>query len=142
MSDPSPEIVQLVAQWVRYAEEDLRNATYTLTMPENCPYSTVCFHAQQAVEKYNKALLVSRSIHFPRIHDIDELSRCLPSEIHFPLSAEQRQTLTDYAIVSRYPGEWEPLDRTEADEAIAMARQIRALIRKHLPDESLTLPLC
>ena len=137
MNDPSPEVVRLVAEWVRYAEEDLRNATYTLTMPENCPFSTVCFHAQQAVEKYIKAMLVSRSVDFPRVHDVGELSQLLPPEISFPLSPEQQRLLTDYATVSRYPGEWEPLDRTEAEEAAAMARQVRTVIRSHLPVEAL-----
>jgi len=46
---------RVVAEWVRKAENDIRNAEYTLTMGEDCPYDTVCFHAQQCVEKYLKA---------------------------------------------------------------------------------------
>jgi HEPN domain-containing protein len=38
-------------QWIQKAENDLKNATYTLQMGEDCPTDTVCFHAQQCVEK-------------------------------------------------------------------------------------------
>ena len=50
------------------------NAEHTLTMGEDCPYDTVCFHTQQCVEKYLKALLTYLSIDFPKIHDVGELS--------------------------------------------------------------------
>ena len=42
-----PEILSLVRQWVEKAEEDLRTAEHTLTLENDCPYGTVCFHAQQ-----------------------------------------------------------------------------------------------
>jgi hypothetical protein len=48
------ELFTVVRQWVEKAEEDFRNAEYTLTLKERCPLNTVCFHAQQCVEKYLK----------------------------------------------------------------------------------------
>ncbi len=51
-----PELRHVVAQWVSKAEEDLTAAEYLLTMGEQCPFATVCFHAQQLLEKYLKAL--------------------------------------------------------------------------------------
>lgn len=45
-------IAKVVREWVAKAESDFRNATYALTMPGNWPADTVCFHAQQCVEKY------------------------------------------------------------------------------------------
>ncbi|HBE42284.1 MAG TPA: hypothetical protein DDW27_13955 [Bacteroidales bacterium] len=35
--------------------------------------STICFHAQQAVEKFLKAFLVFHNIDFPKTHDLDYL---------------------------------------------------------------------
>jgi HEPN domain-containing protein len=52
-----PELRHVIAQWVSKAEEDLTAAEYLLTMGGQCPFATVCFHAQQLVEKYLKALL-------------------------------------------------------------------------------------
>jgi len=105
-------------------------------MPENCPYGTICFHAQQCVEKYIKALLVWQSIEFPRIHDIGELVGLLPEEISLPLTEEEQEELTDHAVVSRYPGDWEPIDQTEAKQAVTLARKVRETIRRALPKEA------
>lgn len=57
--------------WVRKAESDLIMASHTLKLGTDCPTDTVCFHAQQTVEKYLKALLVVRNIVFPKTHDIE-----------------------------------------------------------------------
>jgi HEPN domain-containing protein len=46
------DALHVVRQWVEMAEEDLVNARHTLTLRENFPLSTVCFHAQQVGEKY------------------------------------------------------------------------------------------
>jgi HEPN domain-containing protein len=135
MSD-RPDRIPLVRQWVAKAEEDIRTAEYALTMPENCPHGTICFHAQQCVEKYIKALLVWRSIEFPRIHDIGELVALLPEEISFPLTEEEQEKLTDHAVVSRYPGDGEPIDRIEAEQAVALARKVRDAIRRALPEKA------
>lgn len=135
MSGPS-DVIDLVRQWVERAEEDFRTAEYTLTMPENCPYGTICFHSQQSVEKYIKALLVWRSIAFPKVHDIGELVQLLPSDIALILSVDEQELLTDYATGTRYPGDREPITRTEAEEAVAMSRKVREAIRTHLPKEA------
>lgn len=59
------KIITVVSEWVNKAENDLKNAVYTLEMGEECPTDRVCFHAQQVVEKYLKALLVLNGIPFP-----------------------------------------------------------------------------
>lgn len=53
-----PELVQVVRLWVNKAENDLAAAALTLKAGRKAPADTVCFHAQQCVEKYVKALLV------------------------------------------------------------------------------------
>ena len=55
MNEP-PESLRWVRQWIEKAEGDLRNAEHTLTLEQDCPLDTVCFHAQQCAEKYLKAL--------------------------------------------------------------------------------------
>lgn len=71
------EIVAEVAAWVHKAENDLRTAEYVLTMPSDCPTDTVCFHCQQAGEKYLKALLALHQVEFPRTHDLIALLNLL-----------------------------------------------------------------
>jgi HEPN domain-containing protein len=74
-----------VRQWNEKAEHDIRNAEHTLTLKKNCPFDTVCFHAQQCAEKYLKALLVSRSIPFPKTHDLRILMQLVPKEVKLRL---------------------------------------------------------
>ena len=82
------EILEIIKIWIQKAENDLKNANHTMLMDDNCPFDTVCFHAQQSVEKYLKALLISKNIPFPKSHDLTELLSLLPGKIkkHFSLS--------------------------------------------------------
>jgi len=100
-----PDLLHLLRQWVIKVENDLRNAEHTLTIENDCPLDTVCFHAQQCAEKYIKSLLSSLSIDFPKSHDLGELIPLLPAHISLPLTIAERERLTDYATVTRYPGD-------------------------------------
>jgi HEPN domain-containing protein len=131
---PNPdEVLQIVRQWAERAEEDLRAAEHLLAWQESCPTSTVCFHAQQCVEKYFKAFLTLVQIEFPKMHSIVELMMLLPAAARPQLGAEEQQRLTNYATITRYPGDWEPITRDEAEQAVGMARRVREAVRKHLP---------
>jgi|SRR3990172_2065961 len=122
-----------VAQWLERAEHDLRNAEHTLTLEENCPFDTVCFHAQQCAEKYLKALLVSLSVDFPKTHDLVVLLRLVKATGLVGLEASDVQLLNRYTVEARYPGDWEPITRAEAEHAVATARRVRAVVRSCLP---------
>ncbi len=131
------ESLAIARDWVQKAENDLKNAAYTLGMGEDCPTDTVCFHAQQCVEKYLKAFLVLKSINFPKAHDTKELIVLLPSHSRPKLTPEEQRRLTDYATVTRYPGDYEPISLAEARRAVKIARGVRNEIRKLLPKEML-----
>lgn len=130
---PPDERVKVIRQWSERAEEDLRNAEYTLTLMENCPFGTVCFHAEQCVEKYLKALLVFKGVDFPKTRNIPELLALVSASVRPALSAEEQEQLTDYATVTRYPGDWEPITREDTERAVEVARKVREAARKHLP---------
>lgn len=132
-----PDLLNVVRQWVVKAENDLKNAEHTLTMGEDCPLDTVCFHAQQCAEKYIKALLCYLSIDFPKSHDLGEMTQLLPPDISSPLTVLEQERLTDYATVTRYPGDWEPITREDAGAAVALARKVREAVQARLPKETL-----
>ncbi|MEX1205791.1 MAG: HEPN domain-containing protein [Dongiaceae bacterium] len=135
---PDPEKVAIVAsEWVAKAENDLKTAAHTLKLGKDCPTDTVCFHAQQVVEKYLKALLTVQGNPFPKTHNVGELMAQLPARVRPRLSEDQQDVLTDYATGARYPG-WGPIPLAEARRAVAMARRVRADARRILPKEALT----
>jgi HEPN domain-containing protein len=124
-------------EWIAKADNDLKTAAHTLKLGDKCPTDTVCFHAQQCVEKYLKAFLVVLEIEFPRTHDIEILVSLIPKGIRFPLTIEEQRRLTEYATVMRYPGPYEPILLSEAKQAVKLARQVRQKIRKLLQKHSL-----
>jgi HEPN domain-containing protein len=126
------QVLAVVHEWLLKAENDLTTAAHTLKLGEECPTDTVCYHAQQCVEKYLKAVLVLEGIDFPKTHDLERLGALLPGEWDHTLTDQDLGLLTEYATGARYPG-WGDIPRTEARRAVAMARRARRSIRASLP---------
>ena len=55
----------LTSEWVRKAEGDLGHVDLAIKGPKPL-YDGVCFHCQQAAEKYLKALLQEAGLPIPR----------------------------------------------------------------------------
>lgn len=136
MTDPE-RLAELVREWVEKAENDLVAAVHTLTLRERCPSDTVCFHAQQCVEKYLKAYLVFASIEFPKTHNVERIMALLPRGVKVSLSTKQQSRLTEYATGLRYPGNYPPIVLADARKAIALARRVRREVRRYLPKAAL-----
>jgi len=132
MNEP-PELLEVVQRWVQKADNDLITAEHTLGLEENCPYDTICFHAQQCVEKYLKALLVLKWVDFPKTHDLVELLAMVPSDIQLAVEVRELEEITPYAVEIRYPDDWLRLSRDKAARAVEIARRVRLTIRAHLP---------
>ena len=138
---PAPDaVIELIREWLAKADNDLTNAAHTLTLGSACPTDTVCFHAQQCVEKYIKALLVFRGTAFPKTHDIAVLRALLPSKLRPKLESKIQDRLTRYATVLRYPGPEPDVPLGEARQAVALARRVRTGVRRHLPPAALRRP--
>jgi len=136
MPVPDPVVV-VIREWLAKADNDLMNAAHTLTLGEDCPTDTVCFHAQQCVEKHIKALLVFRATPFPQTHNIRVLRALLPAKLRPRLDRKVQDRLTAYATVLRYPGAGPDVPLTGARKAVAIARRVRKEVRKHLPRAAL-----
>jgi HEPN domain-containing protein len=108
--------------WLRHAWSDLelarthRNSKILL--------EDLCFHAQQTAEKALKAVLVFRSVPFPRTHNIRTLIDLLPEGSDLPEEAKGAPILTDFAVLTRYPGDFEPVTEQEYLEAIRIAEAV------------------
>jgi len=138
MSDISDELLSVARGWAKKAENDLENATHTLKLGDEGPTDTICFHAQQCVEKYLKAMLVLRGIEFRRIHDISALMGLVPEDLRPDLAIEEQERLTDYAVTTRYPGDYDVISLSEAQEAVDIASRVRQHVCQRLP--KLALP--
>jgi HEPN domain-containing protein len=120
----SPEHVDAGSptDWLRHAWSDLELAR--VDQNSRILLEDLCFHAQQAAEKALKAILVSKSISFPKTHNIRTLIDLLPGGLEMPEAAAGAAKLTDYAVLSRYPGDLEPVMQEEYVEALRIAEAV------------------
>jgi HEPN domain-containing protein len=119
---------ELINSWIKKAEKDLLTAEHELTFPDAVTES-ICFHCQQAAEKFLKAYSVFLGISFTKTHEIGELiTKCENKDKEISIFKNEADKLTDYAISVRYPEE--PLEPTleEAKEAFRMAKKIRKFV--------------
>ncbi|RLC46204.1 MAG: DNA-binding protein [Candidatus Cloacimonadota bacterium] len=120
--------VDLIKNWIDKAEKDLISAEHELSFSDAVT-ETVCFHSQQAVEKYLKAYLVFLGITFTKIHDIGALiTKCEKKDREISKLKEEADKLTDYAIEVRYPDEWFEPSLKEAKEALEIAKKMKEFI--------------
>ncbi len=84
--------------WLRHARSDLAYAAAQL--PKGGLYNVPCFHAQQAVEKAIKAVLIHKSVVFVRAHSIGYLSNLIPADVTPLPMLEQAFALTRFAVAS------------------------------------------
>lgn len=89
---------------------------------------TVCFHAQQAVEKSLKAVLALYDVAYPWRHDLGELLRlAIPFFPEIASYQERILKMAPFAVEIRYDAEFEPAFPI-ASEALHTAVEIHILI--------------
>jgi len=110
------------ADWLRYARSDLELAR--VVRPDEVLFEGLCFHAQQAAEKALKAVLIAKGVPPPKTHNIRALLDLLPQEIITTQEIEDAASLTDYAVTSRYPGDFESVDEEEYKETVRLAENV------------------
>jgi HEPN domain-containing protein len=133
----SDDVLRVVAEWISKADSDLRAATITLRVQRACPTDAVCFHAQQCIEKYLKALLILSDTPFPKTHDLGSIAALLPDAWRPDVPPRTLERFTDYATITRYPGDYAEITLAEARAAVATARKIRKGARTVMPAAAL-----
>ena len=121
----------LARAWMQKADSDRLNAERTVQSAG--PYDTACFHCQQAVEKYLKAVLAFAGQPIPRTHDLEEVyNQCLAVAPALSLDGTELSLLTPYAVQLRYDADFWP-DQGTARQALDVANRVRAAVLTVLP---------
>ncbi|RME36812.1 MAG: HEPN domain-containing protein [Thermoflexia bacterium] len=126
-------VADLVCGWLRKAESDLVSAE--LCLEAGRALDMVCFHAQQAAEKYLKAYRTAWGIDFPLVHNLEKLIElCARRDPEFLSLKPLGQQLTPYAVSLRYDPEfWPEID--VAEHALHAALTIKEFVPERLPAE-------
>lgn len=125
-----PEEVKrdLVRQWLARADDDLDTAKF-LSSPGRSFFSAICFHCQQAAEKYFKAFLTWQQIEFSKTHDLGLLLGLIAStDSSLAASLTDVVALNPYGVDIRYPGDISETTWEDADEAIRLADTVKEAI--------------
>ncbi len=135
--DPPPSL----SEWLRLAEKDLKLALH-LSPDLKSWKEPICFHCQQAGEKFLKSLIISQWKRPLLTHSLRDLLAIVRA-MGFDFAGLDRDCsyLSRFAVAARYPDEYDPfvspeeIDITEVDaaNAIAAAQRVIAAVRMHLP---------
>ena len=88
-------------------------------------YEDLCYDAQQTVEKALKSLCILYEILFPKTHDIAYLIELLEKEkVEVPKDLQVAKILTGYAVETRYPGDYEPVNEDDYSNAVQIAEKV------------------
>ena len=129
----NPPEIGSPADWLRHARSDL--ALARIERPAEVFLEMLCFHAQQAVEKSIKAVLLANEIRFPYTHGVAKLiSLVKEAEIPWPEGLDQAADLTEYASETRYPGSVEPVSEEDYRQALEVAEQVLAWAASFIED--------
>ncbi len=121
----------LARGWLTKGDSDLRTAE--LLVASDGPYDTACFHAQQAIEKYLKALLAYAGASIPFTHNLEDLEvLCVGLYPRLDLSDIDVSELTPFAVELRYDFEFWP-SRDDTSDAVATTRSVRQAVLTVLP---------
>ena len=119
-----------VRVWVSYADENLDVSVLAL---EHGHLNACLQNAQQAMEKYLKAVIIERNLPFQRTHSMRELVRILGGQkIALGISEDEIDLMDAIYIPSKYPA-YSALpqampDQTICHEALDVARRARDFV--------------
>jgi len=108
-------------RFIQLADDDAAAFRGLLKLPE-VKFRLACFHAQQAIEKLLKAVLIFHGIEYQRTHDLHTLATLLLKHgIAPPCSPEELTWLNPFAVTFRYDDTDIPLIRDTVVEKMVDA---------------------
>ncbi len=119
---------QIPQEWFDKGNRDIETAE--LLDAHNHYPSIICFHVQQAIEKYLKGYLHAKGVTPRKTHDLVELiSSCATLNVDFGRFTDLCDKLSGYYLESRYPmpSLSEPT-KQEVQEFIKIAKAIVTLV--------------
>jgi HEPN domain-containing protein len=120
---------EYIKNWLFRANEDIAVINSLVNAGAGYYTSSICFHAQQASEKFLKAFLAYHNVNFPRTHDLDYLLlEC--QKINQEAFQIDFKSLTDFGISVRYPDDFYIPDEKEALEYRDTALYVKEIVER------------
>jgi len=115
---------ELVAEWFKFADDDIDTVLLLKEMrPQH--HEIICYHCEQAVEKYLKGFLVSKGQMPPKTHDLTHLCNiCAEQDQGIINLLPQCSYLKQFGVQPRYPKEFD-ITSANVDQAIRYTLDMR-----------------
>jgi len=85
-------------------------------------YEDLCYQSQQAVEKALKGLLIFYGVDPEFTHNIGLLLNELEKFSEIPENIKLATNVTKYAVITRYPGEYDEITKENYEESVKIAK--------------------
>lgn len=125
---PDAGTEEIVHWFVQRGDRHLYAADVLVTHDGEEAADAACYHAEEAVDKYLKALLTLHGIAAPRTHDLNYIHNLIPREHRLDITTSDLIFLSTYGI-ERW---WDP-DHEQARKALAVAQTVSRLTVEKLP---------
>jgi len=107
-------------EWIKRAESSLELSKARIS---NIIYfEDLCYQSQQAVEKALKGLLIFYGVEPEYTHNIEILLNEVKKFTDIPENIKEAALLTNYAVQTRYPGEYDEITKEEYENCLRIAK--------------------
>jgi HEPN domain-containing protein len=107
--------------WIERAKSSYEIAK-TIVKSNVIYYEDLCYQSQQAVEKTLKGLLIYYGVDPEYTHNIGLLLNELEKFTEIPENIKLATNVTKYAVLTRYPGEYDEITKENYEESIKIAK--------------------
>jgi HEPN domain-containing protein len=117
-----------IEDWLSFAKEDL-DTDKALLSGDYLYNRSICYHCQQASEKYLKAYIIYLDLPLNKTHNLSKLIDHINEFDKDILQLENdAEVLSDYIVTARYPDDSEPIAEDESKLAFVVSEKIKNYI--------------
>lgn len=109
-------------EWLKRAKSNLKMSK--IHKDKDIYYEDLCFEAHQCAEKSLKALLIMHDSEIPKTHSFSVLITKLEEHLEIPEEIRAVGELSDYAVQTRYPGDYVKIEQNEYIKAVELAERV------------------
>jgi HEPN domain-containing protein len=126
----SKDLEEYMANWIKKARHDIITAQ-TILEYQPLILDVVCFHCQQAIEKYLKVFLVANRVAVEKTHNLNYL-QSLCAEIDSDFIEFDFKILTEYAVNARYPDDFFMPELEETKQYLSLSLEIEKVVKQKI----------
>ena len=113
---------KVVKEWIRRAHSSLALSKSLKT--EIICYEDLSFSCQQSAEKALKGLIIYLGLKPPKTHSFEILLDIIKKRMVIPEKLYDVLDLSDYAVITRYPDDYAPIDKEEYNKSVEIAEYV------------------